>query len=193
MNPHFIFNSVDNIQSLIHNKQDQEAISYLGKFSKLTRQILENSNEETISLNEELSTLENYLTIQQLLYNNSFTFSIEVDESIDKENIFLPPMLTQPFVENAIKHGLKNKTQGGQVKVKFFMKEQSLFFEVSDNGSGLEEKAGTGHKSMSTRIVTERLNTTAKKPIEIQTKNRVENNEVKGVITTFEIPYICDN
>jgi tetratricopeptide (TPR) repeat protein len=192
MNPHFIFNSVDNIQGLIHNKQDKEAISYLSKFSKLTRQILENSNEDHIALVEELNTIENYLTIQQLLYNNNFAFTIEVDESIDKENVLVPPMLTQPFVENAIKHGLKNKKEGGLVQVKFYMKEGSLFFEVSDNGSGLEEKIQSGHKSMSTRIAKERLNTSAKKEIAISTRNRIENNEIKGVVTSFEIPYTVD-
>jgi tetratricopeptide (TPR) repeat protein len=192
MNPHFIFNSVDNIQSLIHNKQDKEAISYLGKFSRLTRQILENSNEDHISLGEELNTIENYLTIQQLLYNNSFTFSIEVDEHIDKENVFVPPMLTQPFVENAIKHGLKNKKEGGVVKVKFYMKDNSLFFEVSDNGNGLAENTSADHRSMSTRIVKERLNSNTGKVIAISTRNKVENNEVKGVVVTFELPYIQD-
>jgi tetratricopeptide (TPR) repeat protein len=193
MNPHFIFNSVDNIQSLIHGKQDKEAISYLSKFSKLTRQILENSTENHITLDEELSMTENYLNIQQLLYNNSFTFEIEMDPSINKENTLIPPMLTQPFVENAIKHGLKNGKEGGWVQVRFYMKEQSLFFEVNDNGSGLATKERDGHRSMSTRIVLERLNNNAKKPVSIDTQNRMENNIIKGVTTKFEIPYICED
>ncbi|MES2398171.1 MAG: histidine kinase [Bacteroidota bacterium] len=195
MNPHFIFNSVDNIQSLIHNKQDKEAISYLTKFSKLTRQILENSTENYITLSEELAMTDNYLNIQQLLYNNKFTYAITVDESIDSESILLPPMLTQPFIENAIKHGLKHKITGGVIAVKFYMKDQFLFFEVTDNGSGFEtEKNSSEHKSLATQIVTERLkNNVTKRAIVITTQNIIENNTIKGVQTTFEIPYIYDN
>lgn len=195
MNPHFIFNSVDNIQSLIHNKQDKEAISYLTKFSKLTRQILENSNENYISLSEELAMTENYLGIQQLLYNNKFDYSIHVAEDIDADMILLPPMLTQPFIENAIKHGLKHRDAGGFIKIRFYMEQEALFFEVTDNGSGIEVKdPSDSHKSMSLHIVTERLNAnSAKKEISVSVKNIIENNEVKGVRTSFEIPYIYDN
>ncbi len=195
MNPHFIFNSVDNIQSLIHNKQDKEAISYLTKFSKLTRQILENSNENYISLSEELAMTENYLGIQQLLYNNKFSYEIETDEAIDPETILLPPMLTQPFIENAIKHGLKHRESGGRVHIRFYKKEEALFFEVTDNGSGIEVKdAADTHKSMSLHIVNERLNNNpSKKEIVVSVKNVMENNEVTGVRTSFEIPYIYDN
>ncbi len=195
MNPHFIFNSVDNIQSLIHNKQDKEAISYLTKFSKLTRQILENSNENYISLGEELAMTENYLGIQQLLYNNKFNYKIEVDEALDRELILLPPMLTQPFIENAIKHGLKHRENGGFVQIRFYKEGEALFFEVRDNGSGIETKESSdAHKSMSLNIVNERLNNNpAKKEIVVSVKNIIENNEVTGVRTSFEIPYIYDN
>jgi tetratricopeptide (TPR) repeat protein len=195
MNPHFIFNSVDNIQSLIHNKQDKEAISYLTKFSKLTRQILENSNENYISLSEELAMTENYLGIQQLLYNNKFSYQVETDEAIDPETILLPPMLTQPFIENAIKHGLKHRESGGRVHIRFYKKEDMLFFEVTDNGSGMEVKdAADTHKSMSLHIVNERLNNNpSKKEIVVSVKNVIENNEVMGVRTSFEIPYLYDN
>jgi len=195
MNPHFIFNSVDNIQSLIHNRQDKEAISYLSKFSKLTRQILENSNENYISLGEELAMTENYLGIQQLLYNNKFTYTIEVDEALDPEAILIPPMLTQPFIENAIKHGLKRRESGGFVHIRFYKKGEALFFEVTDNGSGIEAKdAADTHKSMSLTIVNERLNNNpSKKEILVNVKNVIENNEVRGARTSFEIPYIYDN
>ena len=195
MNPHFIFNSVDNIQSLIHNKQDKEAISYLSKFSKLTRQILENSSENYISLGEELAMTENYLGIQQLLYNNKFNYRIEVDEALDPEAILIPPMLTQPFIENAIKHGLKRRDSGGFVDIRFYKKGEALFFEVTDNGSGIETKdPSDAHKSMSLNIVNERLNNNpSKKEITVNVKNVMENNEVMGARTSFEIPYIYDN
>ncbi len=195
MNPHFIFNSVDNIQSLIHNNQNKEAINYLTKFSKLTRQILENSTENYITLEEELIMLDNYLSIQQLLYNNSFEFTIYVEPVIEAGNLLIPPMLSQPFVENAIKHGLKNKTVGGLINVRFFMQDNLLFFEVKDNGLGLENKnEQTQHKSVATQIVSERLNSQkTKKQIEILVENIYENKSVAGVRTLFEIPYIYDN
>jgi len=196
MNPHFIFNSVDNIQSLIHSNKDEEAINYLTRFSKLTRQILENSRENYISLDEELNMLDNYMNIQKLLYNNNFTHKVTVDEGIDPEVVLLPPMLTQPFIENAIRHGLKNKKEGGIIHVRFYMKEDQLFFEVTDNGTGLAAK-GTeeGQRSLSTQITRERLESIASdKKITIHTLNITgENNTVQGVKTFFEIPYSYNN
>ncbi len=192
MNPHFIFNSVDNIQSLIQGNKAEEAINYLTKFSKLTRQILENSRENYISLDEELNMLDNYLNIQKLLYNNNFTHQVTV-EGIDPETVLLPPMLTQPFIENAIRHGLKNKNQGGIIHVRFYMQDDQLFFEVTDNGTGLVAKEKEeGQRSLSTQITRERLESiTSKKDIHIYTLNITgDNNTVQGVKTFFEIPYI---
>ncbi|WP_255154517.1 histidine kinase [Ferruginibacter sp. HRS2-29] len=196
MNPHFIFNSVDNIQSLIHANKDEEAISYLTKFSKLTRQILENSRENYITLSEELNMLDNYMTIQKLLYNNNFAHTVKVDDNIDPETVLLPPMLTQPFIENAIRHGLKDRKEGGMVNVRFYLNEGQLFFEVTDNGVGMivkeKEKA---QRSLSTQITKERLESIAsKKNIIIQTLNITGNdNMIHGVKTFFEIPYIYNN
>jgi tetratricopeptide (TPR) repeat protein len=196
MNPHFIFNSIDNIQSLIYNKQDTDAVNYLTKFSKLTRQILENSNENYISLAEELTMTENYLAIQQLLYNNKFDFKINVDDSIDTETILLPPMLTQPFIENAIKHGLNNKLENGMINISFFLKESKLFFEVSDNGSGFDANRKTdNHKSLAMTITKERLiNYTKNQNFVVQTNNITDKDQnVIGAKIQFEIPYIYEN
>jgi tetratricopeptide (TPR) repeat protein len=195
MNPHFIFNSVDNIQSLIYNNQYKEAINYLTKFSKLTRQILENSTQDYITLEEEVGMLDNYLKIQQLLFANKFNYHLIVDENIQQEMILIAPMLTQPFVENAIKHGLKNKIDGGVINVKFYFKNKVLFFEVTDNGYGIElKKNDNSHISLATQIVKDRLNIkSSKKTIEIIIENIYENNSVLGVRTLFEIPYIYNN
>lgn len=195
MNPHFIFNSVDSIQSLIYQKQDKKAILYLTKFSKLTRQILENSTENYISLTEELSILDNFMTIQQLLHNNSFSYTIVADKAIDADTVMVPPMLTQPFVENAIKHGLKHKVTDGIVNIYFYMKNNALFFEVTDNGKGIEANTEVKtHKSLSTQITQERLNNNLhKKVITIHTCNITDaNNHILGVKTSFEMPYVYD-
>ncbi len=196
MNPHFIFNSIDNIQSLIYNKQDKEAVNYLTKFSKLTRQILENSNENHISLSEELEMIDNYLVIQQLLYNNKFDFSIDVDLIIDTETLLLPPMLTQPFIENSIKHGLKNTTEKGSIAIRLYMHEHKLFFEVTDNGMGFpaEEKVGAS-KSMAMKITRERLISISKNHrFDVKAQNVIDaDKNVVGAKVLFEIPYIYEN
>lgn len=196
MNPHFIFNSIDNIQSLIINKKETVAVSYLDSFSKLTRQILENSNENYISLKEEVDMIENYLSIQQLLYNNRFDFSIEVEKISDPETLFMPPMLVQPFIENSIKHGIKNKTEKGMIEMVFSFSQEKLFFEITDNGSGFNgEKKQSGHKSMAMKITRERLlNYTRNKNFDIISENRVDaEGNLKGAKVMFEIPYICEN
>lgn len=195
MNPHFIFNSIDNIQSLIYNKQDKEAVNYLNKFSKFTRQILENSNESYIPLSEELTMMDNYLVIQQLLYNNKFDFKIDVDDTLDTEAILLPPMLTQPFIENAIKHGLKNITEKGVINISFKFHNNKLFFEVTDNGVGFSNNESVNKKSLAIKITKERLaNISRKSDFEIWTENRFDDKKnVVGARVFFEIPYIYEN
>lgn len=196
MNPHFIFNSIQNIRSLIKNKQDTEAVNYLDRFSKLTRQILENSNENYIALDEELEMTENYLSIQQLLYDNKFEYEIDVDESIDAESIFLPPMLTQPFIENAIKHGLANINKNGMIAIRFYMEDEQLFFEVSDNGKGFEANKNNGsHKSLAMKITQERLSHYTKNQNSAIHIHNIEyaDGSVKGARVNFEIPYIYEN
>lgn len=195
MNPHFIFNSIDNIQSLIYNNQDQEAIKYLNKFSKLTRQILENSTENYISLDEELEMIENYLIIQQLLYNNKFDYQLTVEDKIDTEALLLPPMLTQPFIENAIKHGLNNRTVKGKIDINFYLKDDKLFFDVTDNGTGFDSsKKSENHKSLAMTITKERLvNYTKNHNFVVKTDNIIDDNGTSvGAKVVFEIPYIYE-
>jgi tetratricopeptide (TPR) repeat protein len=195
MTPHFIFNSIDNIQSLIYGKQDKEAVNYLTKFSKLTRQILENSNENYITLEEELEMIRNYIGIQQLLYNNTFDCKIEVDESINPESILIPPMLTQPFIENAIKHGFKNGTQKGFIDIHFTLRGKELYFEITDNGVGFDTiNADKTTKSMAMKITTERLQDISKKDFDLHKENTVdEKNNISGAKVSFGIPYIYEN
>lgn len=196
MNPHFIFNSIDNIQSLIINGKETVAISYLNSFSKLTRQILENSNENYISLQEEIDMIENYLSIQQLLYNDSFDYSINIANVSDTESYFIPPMLTQPFIENAIKHGIRNKDEKGMIEIEFSFSQEKLFFEIIDNGSGFNDvKKQSGHKSMAMKITKERLlNYTQNKDFEVRSENKIDaEGNSKGAKIIFEIPYIHEN
>jgi hypothetical protein len=196
MNPHFIFNSIENIQQLIYDKKDTDAVNYLDKFSVLTRQILEHSNENYISLTEEIGMIGNYLSIQQLLYSNKFNYTVTVEETIDTETIFLPPMLTQPFIENAIKHGLSAKEAHGNVTIRFYLEDAKLFFEVSDNGKGFEDHKKTGnHKSLAMTITKERLVTYTKNRDFIVLANNItdQDERIVGAKVSFEIPYIYEN
>lgn len=196
MNPHFIFNSVQNIRNLIDNHKNADAVKYLDQFSVLTRQILENANEHYISLEEEVAMLENYLSIQQLLYNHKFDFAIRVEDDLDPESVFLPPMLTQPFIENAIKHGLSAVSQNGKIDIHFFLDAGKLFFEVTDNGKGFDHNQTTSnHKSLAMTITKERLiGYTKNQDFVVQTDNlKDDDQKVVGAKVRFEIPYIYEN
>lgn len=196
MNPHFIFNSIDNIQSLIINGKEETAISYLDRFSRLTRQILENSGENYISLEEEVYMIENYVSIQRLLYKDHFNFTVAVENIADAGSFFIPPMLTQPFIENAIKHGMKNKAGKGEIKVVFSHTGDRLLFEISDNGTGFSnENKPSGHKSMAMKITRERLlNYAGGRHFEVVSESRKDaEGQPAGVKITFEIPYIYEN
>jgi streptogramin lyase len=142
MNPHFIFNALNSIQSQIGNNNEQSARYYLAKFSRLMRQILDNSRNSLISLDEEVNTLENYLLIEKFCNGERFDYSITVSENLSGEDVKVPPMLLQPFIENAIKHGLKfNDQQRGKILVRFEEKNHLLECTVEDNGVG-RKKAG---------------------------------------------------
>ncbi|MFB9079193.1 sensor histidine kinase [Flavobacterium procerum] len=164
MDPHFIFNALGNIQSMILQKDTIPAVSYLNKFAKLTRQILEQSRKETISIEEEIGTLKNYIELQQLRLNNGFDYAIVCDESVEN-NLLIPPLLIQPFIENAVEHGLKPiaKNANGLLEIHFKLasQEQNLICTIKDNGIGLAAsrkfKLKDNHKSLSTTITDERL------------------------------------
>ncbi len=193
MNPHFIYNSVCNVQNLIRDGKSDEAIDYLTRFSKLTRQILESSDESHISLEEEVEMLDNYCSVQQLLYTKPFDYDISVGNGIDVESIFIAPMLTQPFVENAIRHGLRHNVENGRVNARFFLKNTRLFFEVCDNGKGFDEaQVSRQHKSLSTAITKNRLIHLGKdREYAFESVNILDaEGKITGAKVTFEIPYI---
>jgi ligand-binding sensor domain-containing protein len=163
MNPHFIFNSLNTIQHLIIEKDEKSAKYYLSKFAKLMRQILENSREKLISIDDEVMTLENYLIIEKFS-REDFDYIINIEDEIDTEEEILPPMMIQPFVENAIIHGLKGlKNRKGLIKITFKLIDDYLQFEVEDNGQGREEaenqksQIANYHRSTALKVTQERL------------------------------------
>ncbi|HEY1038391.1 MAG TPA: two-component regulator propeller domain-containing protein [Bacteroidia bacterium] len=165
MNPHFIFNALNSIQSQIGTDNEQTARYYLAKFSRLMRQILDNSRNTAITLEEEVNTLENYLLIEKFCNGDRFDYSIVVDPSIEQDFVKIPPMILQPFVENAIKHGLKFiDGKRGVITVEFREKENILECSVTDNGIGRKRSEElnktskeTYHKSTALLVTQERL------------------------------------
>lgn len=121
INPRFIFNSLSAIQHLVSVKKIESALKYLNKFSRFTRNVLESSMEINIPLAEEIKILEDYLSLELLRFANSFSYNITIDEAIDPEEIEIPPMILQPFVENALIHGLLPKNPGQNNWISFLI------------------------------------------------------------------------
>jgi tetratricopeptide (TPR) repeat protein/two-component sensor histidine kinase len=159
LNPHFIFNALGAIQNYMLQNKPQDAASFMSRFARLMRQILENSREDFITLDEEVATLENYLELQLLRFDNSFEYELTVDEAIDVEQVSIPPMFAQPLIENALEHGLKGKIDGAKVKITFRQEGEYVLLTVEDNGKGIasEVKTREGHKSLAGVITNERI------------------------------------
>jgi ligand-binding sensor domain-containing protein len=149
INPHFIFNCLSSIQSFITSNDTDSAVRYLTRFARLVRLALHGSLDGMHSLQEEIEILENYLTLEQLRFPERFTFIIETDASINPDAIYLPPMLIQPYVENAVLHGMRNKEAGGQINLFFTLENQNLLVTVMDNGTGMD--TGTSRMSVGSR------------------------------------------
>ncbi|HEX6891616.1 MAG TPA: histidine kinase [Chryseolinea sp.] len=163
MNPHFIFNTLNSIQYYIMENDQRNAVNYLSTFSKLIRSILNHSVVPKVKLNEELEMLRHYITLEQMRFENKFDFAFDVDPSMDTENIEIPSMLIQPYVENAILHGINNKTDRGILKISVKKSHDSILFEVEDDGVGrtatgkLQQQKLSDHKSYGTTLTQERL------------------------------------
>ncbi len=189
MNPHFIFNTLASIQSYMLEKNTKQAAMYLSAFSKLTRSILNNSREEFITLQEDIETIDNYLKIQQMRFENSFEYDINIDDKIDSDNVQVAPMLIQPFVENAVVHGFKNVNYKGIIEVEYKKLHKNIEVIIEDNGRGFENQENKLHKSHALNITKERLriiNKFKKQKISFQ----IINKQDKGVKVVFLIPYI---
>lgn len=163
MNPHFIFHTLNSIQRLIASKEPQTARFYLSKFAQLMRMMLEFSRENWISLEEELALLDNYLQLEQFSQSNAFDYKISLDEEVDPEELAIPPMMIQPFLENAIIHGITPLQQKGFIDVRFSLKKQALNCLIKDNGVGRaaakrrKSQLSQNHKSTALQVTQERL------------------------------------
>ena len=198
MNPHFIFNSLASIQNSIVNEDPIRASKYLARFSKLVRNILDSSVEEFITLEEEIQTIENYLELQKVRFPDKYDYQINVYEKLEPESIELPPMLSQPFVENSIEHGFKGSDQKGNIVIRFYPEGEYLIMDIEDNGIGREKaqelimEQNKDHKSLATKLTMERitvLNKNFKQKIRFEIIDmKDENGNAAGIRVVFEIP-----
>lgn len=203
MNPHFVFNSLNSIQSFILGDDKESVLKYLNRFSVLLRRSLENSMERYVCLHNELDVLRAYLDLESMRFKEKMEWSIHVEAGIDQKRIHVPAMLVQPYIENAVKHGLLNKTEGqGRLSVSFAMKNGLLLCTVDDNGIGREAAAQfrraqkKEHRSVGTSITGERLALLCKAMgvdyfFEVTDKTD-EQGRPAGLCVRFSIPFLTE-
>ncbi|MFC6103149.1 tetratricopeptide repeat-containing sensor histidine kinase [Olivibacter domesticus] len=158
LNPHFIFNALQSVQHFIYQNDRQNSMEYLTSFSRLIRLVLENSEKDMISLDEEIEILDRYLHLQQLNRNPTFSYNIKVGKGINQGDVLVPTMLLQPLVENAVIHGIKERVDG-KIELIFEGADHSLDIFIKDNGIGISpaKNANTLHKSMGMDILHKRI------------------------------------
>lgn len=193
MNPHFIFNSLNSVNHFIATNNELEANQYLTRFSKLMRGVMENSAEDFIPFQQELDLLQNYLALEKTRFSDKFDYEIDTDGNLNVQNLKVPGMLVQPFLENAVWHGLRYRTEKGFLKLSFEKEGTHLKISIEDNGIGIEEskkqktdhqkkREGRGMKNTLERI--KLLNDLYKKDITCSIRDK-ENSS--GVVVTITI------
>lgn len=197
MNPHFIFNSLNSIQYFIVTNQKREANIFLAKLSDLVRNVLNTTNESSISLEEEINRIEDYVQLEQMRLSNSFTFRVQNHQNLGLLNFQIPPMLVQPIIENAIWHGLSDIEMEGEIVLKFELENTDLVISIIDNGHGMdiekwEKDPSNSGKGNSIGLVNVRqrmklLSKIKKKDYSIKFKNLISDPR-KGTEVILKIP-----
>lgn len=201
MNPHFIFNSLNSVNNFIAKNDELSANKYLSDFSKLMRSVLKNSDQDFVGLSTEIETLKIYLELEHFRFGNKFEFTLNVASDIEPESVQVPPMLIQPYIENAIWHGLRYKEEKGLLEVKFFIENTKLFCTIYDNGIGRKRSGelktdhqksyqSTGIKNTKERI--EILNRLHKTSLGIHITDLEDAGVAQGTLVKISIPYIIN-
>lgn len=198
LNPHFLFNSL-NTAVILSKKEPQTVGNYLQELGTLMRTMLTNSRKEFVPLQQEINALEAYLELQSD-FSQKFTFEISADSELDTQYIQIPPMLIQPFVENAIIHGLGPVEENGQIKISFYVQDKnSILCEIEDNGVGFEVPTKSeitnfnNHTSLSLKIIRERLKVYSKK-LKVDTSVNLFSHQDnrKGTLVQLVLPIVID-
>ncbi len=201
MNPHFIFNSLNSVNNFIAKNDERSANKYLSDFSKLMRIVLKNSDQDFVSLSAEIETLGIYLGLEHFRFGDKFEYSLDVAEDINPDELRIPSMLIQPYIENAIWHGLRYREEKGILQVKFYIDDEKLFCSIYDNGIGRKKSAelktdhqkayqSTGIKNTKERI--EILNTLHKTSLGISLEDLEENGIATGTLVKISLPYMME-
>ena len=195
MNPHFIFNVLNGIKAMAPNKPDKMNET-VNSFATLLRETLINSRKDSISLAQEIKTLRHYVEVERLMAEKPFVFSIDNSTDIDSEEILIPPMLVQPFVENAIRHGILKGPRPGELTIQFTNTQDVLRVTITDNGIGIfntqRDKPQTDHQSMALKVTRERLESlSGKNTLEIR-EIKLEDGRIGGTMIVFTIPLETD-
>ena len=189
MNPHFIFNCLSSIQNFILKNDRQKAVDYLSRFAKLVRLNLDASVQGAVALEDEIKLLDNYLALEQERFEHRFSY--EIDRSVALEDTYLeiPPLLIQPYVENAVAHGVAKKEGDGRVSVYFDLQEDQLSVRITDNGPGLQQRSENGkpHKSVGMSITQKRLELLGKDPHKMYRIETIKNERSEIVGTSVHI------
>ncbi len=191
MNPHFIFNSLNSVNQFIAQNNELEANKYLTSYSNLMRSMMETSNEDFITLSDELEQLKKYLNLEHFRFQDAFDYEITVDKALDADAVKIPGMLIQPQLENAVWHGLRYREEKGMLKLQFLKEDNHIKVIVEDNGIGLEksESLKTGnqklHSSRGLNNVRERiqlLNDLYKQNIQFKIENRTDSTGTRVLL-----------
>ncbi|MBC7863063.1 MAG: histidine kinase [Bacteroidia bacterium] len=197
MNPHFMFNALNSIQDLVLHHDVKNSNLYISKFSSLMRKVLDASGTEKIALQEEIEILELYLDLEKLRFGSEFHFQITVADQIETENVFLPAMILQPFVENAIKHGLLHKKNAKSLTIEFALKDV-LVCTITDNGIGrkrseeIKKRQNPAHTSFATKATENRidlLNSYSDQKYSFKIIDLEENGVATGTKVVISIPF----
>ncbi|GEM_PF-6883054 len=194
LNPHFFFHALSSIEAYIYANEQKRAAGFLRDFSKLMRGILETSDQDFVPLKEDLNMIREYLKLQQLNNDFKFEYEVQVDDKLDVDRWKIPPMLIQPFVENAILHGALN-VPAGRVKLGYAVEGEFLEVQIEDNGpqkSETKRKTSSLHRSMSTQITRQRIaNLREVHGVEIRYTSESGVDENRGSVVSFRIPAIA--
>jgi ligand-binding sensor domain-containing protein len=195
MNPHFIFNVLNGIKAMsISNSVGMNET--INKFASLLRNTLNNSRENSITLEQEISTLKNYIEVEQLMSEKPISYRLNIGENLIPEEVLIPPMLIQPFVENAIRHGIMAVKRAGELTISFDISDDFLLCEIIDNGIGIKQaqqvRPKNSHKSMAMKVTEDRIRYLAGQNTLIITEIQDSNQKPKGTKISFKIPIETD-